>query len=460
MLHISNEQIDSTEIEKRVYSLQTLSTPRSGRVVAYWLIGIFIFFFLCLFLPWQQNVQGTGYVTAFTPKDRPQTVQSVIAGRIEKWYVQEGQRVAAGDTILLVSEVKDEYFDPELLTRLDEQMQAKQDGIAATRTKVQALADNIAALENALQFKLRQAANKLQQTQYKLQMDSAEYEAEKINIQIARRQFQAGENMYNAQLISLVDFEKRKGKLQETQAKLISLQNKVDVARNEIINARIELSSIRADYAKEIAKAQSDRSSAISYLADAQGELSKQRNKYASVQVRVRNRAVIAPQDGFVVRAMKAGIGETLKEGDPVATIQPAKPAKAIELYVKAMDVPLLEKDRMVRLEFDGWPALQFSGWPSVSVGTFGGRVAVIDYVNSKDGKYRILVVPDNEEETWPEQLRLGSGVKGFVMLNDVPVWYEIWRQLNGFPPSLQNPTAGAEDSSDKSKEGKTDGKE
>ena len=447
MLRISNQKINAQDVEKRVYSLKTLNTPRSGKVLAYWLMGIFVFFFLCLFLPWQQNVQGTGFVTALSPKDRPQTVQTAIAGRIEKWFVQEGQAIEKGDTILTLSEIKDDYFDPELLTRLGEQIKAKNDGIAATKTKVSALDENIAALQNGLQLKLQQAANKLQQARYKLRIDSADLEAENINLQIAERQFKGGENMYNTQLISLVDFERRKGKLQETRAKLISFQNKVMVSRNEIINARVELSSIRAEYAKEIAKAQSDKSSAVSYLADAEGELSKQRNKLSSVEVRVQNRAVVAPQDGFLVKALKAGIGETLKENDAIATIQPAQPAKAVELYVKAMDVPLLQKGRIVRVEFDGWPALQFSGWPSVSVGTFAGRVAVIDYVNSKDGKYRLLITPDaTEEEGWPEQLRLGSGVKGFVMLNDVPVWFELWRQLNGFPASLQNPTPGAED--------------
>jgi len=123
------------------------------------------------------------------------------------------------------------------------------------------------------------------------------------------------------------------------------------------------------------------------------------------------------------------------------------------------MDVPLLQRGRIVRVEFDGWPALQFSGWPSVSVGTFGGRVANIDYVNSSNGKYRVQVVPDPSEEPWPEQLRMGSGARGFIMLNDVPVWWEIWRQLNGFPPSLQTPTPGLEDSSDKANEGKNEKK-
>ncbi|MBD0260937.1 MAG: HlyD family efflux transporter periplasmic adaptor subunit, partial [Cytophagales bacterium] len=319
---------------------------------------------------------------------------------------------------------------------------AKEDGIAATRTKIGALDNNIRALEEGLRFKMQQAQNKLQQSRYKLVSDSTDYEAEKINVQVANRQFTGGENMYRNGLISLVEYEKRKLKVQESNAKLVSMQNKVLVAKNEVLNARIELSSIQAEYAKEIAKANSDRSSAVSYLADAEGELSKLRNKLASVEVRVQQRAIVAPQDGYVVKALKAGIGETIKEGEAVVTVQPDLPQKAVELYVEAMDVPLLSKGRHVRLEFDGWPALQFSGWPSVSVGTFGGRIAVIDYVNSKAGKYRILVTPDPQQEPWPERLRLGSGVYGWAMLNDVPIWYEIWRQLNGFPPSLdQEPT-------------------
>jgi hypothetical protein len=153
---------------------------------------------------------------------------------------------------------------------------------------------------------------------------------------------------------------------------------------------------------------------------------------------------IVAPQDGFVVRAVRAGIGETLKEGDAVVTIMPANPQLAVELYVRPMDVPLLRIGRKVRLQFDGWPALQFSGWPSVAVGTFGGEVRVIDYVNSTDGRYRVLVAPDTTDESWPRELRVGSGVLGWAMLDEVPVWFELWRQLNGFPPSVVPPTTGA----------------
>jgi hypothetical protein len=106
-------------------------------------------------------------------------------------------------------------------------------------------------------------------------------------------------------------------------------------------------------------------------------------------------------------------------------------------MYVKAMDVPLISKGRKVRVMFDGWPAIQFSGWPSVSVGTFGGTVEVIDFVSSRPGEFRILVIPDQADQSWPKQLRMGSGTKGWVMLNNVPVWFEIWRQLSGFPATL-----------------------
>jgi hypothetical protein len=187
-----------------------------------------------------------------------------------------------------------------------------------------------------------------------------------------------------------------------------------------------------------------------SELYDGTGSLAKLRNEYANMRIRSDQYHIIAPQDGFVVKALKTGLGETIKEGEGVVTIMPKAPDMAVELFVKPMDVPLLAVGRHVRIEFDGWPALQFSGWPSVAVGTFGGKIEVIDYVETKDkqGKYRVLIKPDESfDGNWPEQLRMGSGAKGFIMLEEVPLWYEIWRLYNGFPPSLnEEPSAGSKD--------------
>ncbi len=151
------------------------------------------------------------------------------------------------------------------------------------------------------------------------------------------------------------------------------------------------------------------------------------------MQIRSSFYSITAPQDGYVVKALVSGIGETVKEGEAVASVMPANPALAVELYVKPLDIPLLAKGRKVRLQFDGWPAIVFAGWPDVSFGTFGGVVSVIDNIDT-NGKYRILVVPDPEDDSWPKPVRVGSGVYGWALLNDVPIWYEIWRQFNGFP--------------------------
>ena len=429
------------EYLSQLESMNVLQSPRAGKVLAKWLGGIGIFMLMVLFLPWQQNINATGEVTALSPENRPQTIQSAIPGQITNWLVNEGEYVQEGDTILTIREVKDKFFDPQLLERLELQLEAKESSIVAKQQKAEALQRQIAALREAWQLKLKQARNKVMQNELKVISDSTDFVAEKVNTSIAKNQYERQQTLYDEGLKSLTELQQKEQKYQQAQAKLISSENKYYTTLNELINAQIELNSIDADYAEKISKAESDLSLTRAELYDAEGALVKQRNEYSNVEVRQGRYTIIAPQDGYVVRALKTGIGETIKEGEGVVTVMPLNPDKAVELYVKPMDVPLLEVGRHVRLQFDGWPALQFSGWPSVAVGTFGGIIQVIDFVETdkKEGKYRILVTPDpGNDGDWPEQLRLGSGVKGFAMLNEVPLWYELWRLYNGFPPSLE----------------------
>jgi multidrug resistance efflux pump len=437
MLNISRKRVNEDVINKyNLQSLSTLSTPRTGIRFARMMRILGTILLITLILPWQQNIPGTGNVTAFGPTDRPQNIQNAIPGRIEKWYVNEGDLVQAGDTILVLSEIKDEYLDPLVLERTQEQIVAKNSGIDGYESKVVALNQQIVALQEGLQLSLQKARNKVDQARMKVISDSTDLLAQRTNFQIAQTRLERFESGYRDGLFSLTDLETRRLKLQEDQAKVVAQENKLGISRQELINARIELSSLQAEYQDKIAKATSDRSSALSSVAEAQAELSKLSNKYSSIEQRQDRYVVRAPQAGYVVRTLKAGIGENIKEGEPVATLQPQNPDRAVELYIRATDVPLVTQGREVRLEFDGWPALQFSGWPGAAIGTFGGVVEVIDQVNSPNGLYRLLVRP-TEKEPWPEVIRLGSGVYGWVMLSDVPVWYEIWRQLNGFPPDL-----------------------
>ncbi|WP_162051559.1 HlyD family secretion protein [Pontibacter pamirensis] len=414
-------------------AMQQVQTPHQGRVLTYWIGGIFLVVVLCLFLPWTQNISSQGELTALTPQDRPQTVEAIIAGRIEEWYVMEGTFVAKGDTIATLSEIKEKYMDPNLLANLGQQLEAKQGSAVATGAKAEAMQEQIQALREGLVFSLQKARNKVEQSRLKLQSDSMDVVAQRTELAIAESQFERQENLYEQGLKSLTELEQRRLKLQEAQAKLLSLINKFDASRAELQNARTELNSLQAEYADKIAKAEAELSSTRSSIFSTQADVAKLQSEYTSTQVRSQYYHILAPQTGYLVRTLKAGIGETIKEGEALATIMPANPQLAAELYVDALDLPLIEPGDDMRLQFEGWPALVFSGWPGASFGTFGGEVAVIDNTGT-NGQYRLLVVPDPEQEDWPDALRVGSGVQGWAMLNTVPIWYEIWRQLNNFP--------------------------
>jgi adhesin transport system membrane fusion protein len=437
MLNISSNSVSHLVDLKKYKSPEAIYASRLPRQSLKWLM---LFFGLCIiisFLPWTQNVQADGYVTNLRPDQRPQTVNSVIAGQIEKWYIQEGQFVEKGDTILFISEVKDEYFDPELLVRTKERLAAQEGGIEAYIKKINAVDKQVEALKQSQVLKRQQANNKLRQGELKVQSDSLDLIAATSNLEIAEKQYKRQESLYEQGLKSLTELENYRQKYREAEAKFVSAENKLLTSRNELINAKIELTSIQADYNDKIARSESNKFTALSDMLDAEGKLAKTLNEVSNYTIRSSMYFITAPQAGYVTKALQSGIGETIKEGDPIVSIVPNISELAVEMYVRPIDLPLLEKGAPVRFIFDGWPSLVFSGWPNVSVGAYAGRVFAIDNVTSTNGKYRILVAPDPEEEPWPLELRMGSGAQAIALLKDVPIWYEFWRQLNGFPPEF-----------------------
>ncbi|AMJ66473.1 HlyD family secretion protein [Hymenobacter sp. PAMC 26628] len=448
MLNLSNQNVDREvwqEAPRR--ARPELLDPAGGRRLGHVVLAAVLVFFIILFLPWRQTIEGSGTLTALMPQDRPQTVQNAIAGRIEHWAVREGQLVQRGDTLLTLSEIKDEYFDPDLPERLGEQLAAKRGNVAANGARIAAAGRQLVALRTSLTVGLAAARNRVQQARNTVSMDSADLVAVNNAYRIAQDRLARYEVGYQNGLFSLTDIEARRLNLQNDLAKAISQRNKLGSSRQALDNSGIALAEIQAKYQENLAKTESDRSSAVSSRASSEGEVAALRNKISNVAVRRGLYIVRAPQTGYLVRTLKAGIGETIKEGESIATLQPESPVLAAEMYVRAMDVPLIQRGRQVRLQFDGWPAIQFSGWPSVAVGTFGGTVSVIDVVSSTNGRYRLLVRPVQTQagdQPWPLQLRLGSGVYGWVILDSVPVWYEIWRQLNGFPPTLTTAPDGS----------------
>lgn len=422
---------------KKIYRANKISKVR------YWFWGTLVFLVVLMFLPWTQNISTSGTVTTLYQDQRPQEMNTIIPGRIIKWWVKEGDFVKKGDTIVQLADVKDDYLDPKLLQRTEEQLQAKQQKIGYYNDKISATASQVEAMEMSRNLKLNSLDNKLEQLRRKVTSDSAELVAAEIDHGIAVQQLNRAKQMYSEGIIALTEFERRTGQYNKALAILTEKQQKLQNTRQDITICRIEMSTVRQDAADKIFKAKGEIAAARSEVASTDGEVAKNQNQLANYAIRGSQRWMIAPQSGQIVKAKKSGINEMVKEGEMIVEIVPNQIDQAVELFVEPMDLVLVEKGQQVRLQFDGFPAIVFSGWPQASYGTFVGEVIAVETNRSENGKFRMLVVPVEKEKKWPSSLKLGAGVQGFALLKNVSIWYELWRQINGFPPEFYQPSTG-----------------
>lgn len=189
-------------------------------------------------------------------------------------------------------------------------------------------------------------------------------------------------------------------------------------ARREFEQARIRVEQLKADVA-----------SAGAELSRVDVNLSR-----SSIQI------VRAPRDGTILRVNAGDTATFINAGTVVATFVPDNAKRALELYVDGRDIALVRDGAPVRIQFEGWPVVQVPGWPSVAIGTFSGHVIAIDPSAQANGRFRVLVEENDEiGATWPDArfVRFGSKAQAWVLLETVPVGYEIWRQLNNFPPEF-----------------------
>jgi multidrug efflux pump subunit AcrA (membrane-fusion protein) len=406
--------------------------------IKYWAIGFLIALAIIMFLPWTQNIRARGSVTTLRQEQRPQELNSIIPGKILKWYVKEGDMVQAGDTILQIGEVKDDYLDPNLVNRTSEQLGAKKMSIEYYKNKVTATQTQIGALGNNRLLKQTQLENKIQQLKLKLQSDSIETIAANNDYKIGTQQYKRQQAMYDSGLVSLTQLEQRNQVFQNALAKKISAENKIGTTRQDLLIARIEMDAINQDYVEKVSKAQGDQFQSLSQIAGGQGDVAKLQNQYSNYNIRSGMYFITAPQAGQITKAKKAGIGEMIKDGEMLVEIIPDKLDYAVELFIEPMDLPLVSINQKVRFMFDGFPAIVFSGWPNASYGTFSGEVVAVENSVSPNGKFRVLIKEDmQDKKRWPKELKIGAGTQGIALLKNVQVWYELWRNINGFPPDF-----------------------
>ncbi len=405
-----------------------------------WSLLLFGFFVILMFVPWTQNIRAKGKVTALKQEQRPQQINTIIGGRVEKWYVKEGDFVKAGDTIVQLSETKPDYLDPNLLQRVDEQIVAKQSSVQYYRNKAAATETQMEALKASLTAKINQLQNKLQQTEVKIKSDSAEMLAAINDWKIATLQYERQQLMFDSGLVSLTQLETRNQGLQTATAKKISAENKYFASRQERSIIQIEFSALQQEFAEKLSKAEGEKFGSLSMVESGKSEIAKLQNQHASYSIRNGMYFVLAPQNGQIVQARTSGIGEVVKEGDMLVHIVPDEIDYAVELYIRPVDLPLISPGREVRFLFDGFPAIVFSGWPNASYGTYAGIVTAVESDVSANGNFKVLIKEDTSYRKWPRELRIGTGANGIALLKDVPVWYELWRNINSFPPDYYQP--------------------
>jgi multidrug efflux pump subunit AcrA (membrane-fusion protein) len=352
MLNISKNRIPVETLNYPFASLKKTEISSATLYFRVWLLILMIIGVVFLFLPWTQNIQADGKTIPLNPADRPQTIDATISGRIEKWFVKEGDRVKKGDTILFLSEVKSDYFDPELVVRAKSRVENKQGSVREYLAKINALNEMQEAFESEVLLKQQTIKNKIYQVIQKIEADSIDLNRVKLDLQIAVIQLERTKALNIKGIKSTAELEDKKFKIQELNAKLISSENKLNITRNEKLNLLIEEKAILNDFLQKSGKINSDIAAARAAIMDTESYLDKLRSEAANYEIRTGFYFIKAPQDCFITKILKPGLGEIVKENESVLTILPANFPLAVALYIRPMDLPLIGPNQEVFFYF------------------------------------------------------------------------------------------------------------
>ena len=413
------------------------------------------------FAPWQQNLPGEGRVIEFDPVHRPMPIQARTDGLVLKWHVAEGRQVKAGDPIVDLAD-----NDPRLLERIQEQLVAAEQKRAASEQKRDRYAERAAQAALA-----REAAMQLADDQIAAAVQAVEVARQNLEVAAANLKLNDFlEHMFEGLTTERIaaGFELQRARQQAGVARAEHKARIAAVAAAEAGEraARSNRLRVERDEAGKVQSAQADQEAATGDIADAAVTILRLQRDLE----RQKQQQVLAPADGFVQNLLANGQGSGfVKQGMTLAILVPSTKQRAVELFVDGNDVTFVDVGRHVRLQFEGWPAVQWVGWPSAAIGTFGGKVEFVDRFDDGTGKYRVMVLPDerafrepegpvvdwlrsvltfervsaaDNPHRWPDDafLRQGVRAKGWIVLDRVSLGFEIWRQLNGFPPTLERP--------------------
>lgn len=410
------------------------SSPRLPLQLGKWLLVALVMSVpLLLFVPWQQTVAGTGRVVAYSPTEREQDLHAPVSGRIVRWHVVEGSRVKAGDSIADMADI-----DPDYMARIEERLRADRDRIEAAEERLLVYKAQVESYEQARKMKVQAMRMKVQMADQKVKVSEQKAEVAKTGLETARANRDRVRNLHGKGISSQRQLELAELGFAEAQAEYNLTQAEVLEAKANRMAAIAEVSQADAEGGAKVATARAEAEKASAEAAYARGDVAKMRVERS----RQLAQSVLASVDGTVVRIDGNLGGGVVKAGQMIAKIVPDTASRAVEVFVDGNDAPLISRGRTVRLQFEGWPALQFTGWPQVAVGSFGGIVSFVDPAATDSvGRVRVLVVPDQNDIPWPEAelLRQQVRAQAWFMLDNVTLGWELWRRINGFPPTFDD---------------------
>ena len=412
-------------------TLKKVETAPIAKRIAQGLLKLFLILFLFLGItPWQQNIRGLGRVVAYTPAERQQLISAQVEGRISRWLVREGSQVSKGD---ILAELLDN--DPQLLQRLENEQKAALAKQAAIDNRVDTFGEQLRMAElarpqtvSAAQSRVAMAKERYKAADQALAASKAAKQTAALNLSRQQQLRSKGLASQRTLELSQLEMAQRAAEVERAQAALVAAKNEVEAFTSDWLK-------LSADASANVEKARADLNKAIEDQNSVRADVLKLQTRLARQQTQT----VTAPRNGIVLRLLANPGAEMVKPGQGLAIFVPDTEERAVELWVDGNDLPLIVTDSRVRLQFEGYPAIQFGGWPEFSVGSFGGKVALIDATDDGKGHFRILVRPDPNDIAWPKIrfLRQGVRVNGWVLLGRVTLGYELWRIFNGFPPLI-----------------------
>lgn len=433
--------IDDLATSRKLHAWEAVQIPERLKFSSKLAIKLILLFLLIIaFVPWTQTITVTGQLSAYSPYERPQDVEAQITGRIKKWHIFEGVRVKQGELILELDDYDPNFMSPDLLVLLDQRKKALEETRKAALGRAEQLDKRIGEMQNLVKAAVPSAQARVVEAENKVREAYQKVEAEKIAVATAELNVDRHKQLAEQGLVSQRELEVTIQAAIATKADLTGAQANLKAAEQGMKALSFGRDQVNAEVLQRLLDAEAARDASIAEAAKAADQLADVTLRMSNAAQRRTASRILSPIDGTVVKMSETGAGETVKPGDKLVRISPASMDKAIEMTADGLDAPLLNVGRKVRILFYGIPAIPLPAWPEIMAGTYGGVVKVIDQVDDGKGNFRFWVVPDPEDRAWPpqEHVRQGTKAMGWVILNRVPLWYELWRRFNLFPPDYQ----------------------